>query len=88
MFPPPIDDDDLDPEADRLLCAAIYLMSCHARSHCPRLACMIRHHLELIARHPGSGERISLMCRQLRSAWDAIQRHDERTEAPSIGLAH
>jgi len=88
MFPPHLDDEDLDPEADRLLCATIYLMSCHARSRCPRLACMIGHHLDLIARHPGSGERISLMCRQLRSAWEAIRVCDERTEAPMLGLAH
>jgi hypothetical protein len=88
MFPPPIDPEDMDPEADRLLCAAIYLMSCHARNHCPRLACMIGHHLELISRHPGSTERIALMCRQLRAAWEAIRQFDERTEAPALRLSH
>ena len=88
MFPPQIDDEDIDPEADRLLCAAIYLMSCHARSHCPRLACMIGHHLDLIARHPGSGERIALMCRQLRGSWDAIRRYDEGTATAALGPSH
>jgi hypothetical protein len=88
MFPPSLDLEDLEPEADRLLCAAIYLMSCHARSHCPRLAVMIGHHLDLIARHPGVGEHIALMCRQLGGAWEAIRRYDERIEAISTALPH
>jgi hypothetical protein len=67
-----------DAEADRLLAAAIYLMSCHARNRCPRLACMIGHHLELIGRHPGAGERVMDICRKLANAWEAIRRHDER----------
>jgi hypothetical protein len=78
MFPPHVHDDELDPDADRLVCATIYLMSCHARSHCPRLACMIGHHLELIARHPGAGERVAAMCRQLGNAWEAIRGCDEQ----------
>jgi hypothetical protein len=88
MFPPPIDPEDVDPEADRLLCAAIYLMSCHARSHCPRLARMIGHHLHLIANHPGATERTALVCRQLLAAWDAIRSFDESGEAFPPGLAH
>jgi hypothetical protein len=79
MQRPQTEDDPAIPEADRLLAATIYLMSCHARSHCPRLACMIGHHLELIARHPGAGARIAVTCKQLANAWVAIRRHDENS---------
>jgi len=78
MFPVSIEDEDVCPEADRLACAVIYLMSCHARTQCPRLAAMIRHHLELIASHPGAGERVAFVCRQLSPAWDAIRLQDEK----------
>ncbi|QJR11069.1 hypothetical protein DSM104443_02140 [Usitatibacter rugosus] len=56
-------------EADRLLAAAIYLMSCHARSGCPRIACMVERHLQLLGRHPQVGEHVRHTCRQLAAAW-------------------
>jgi hypothetical protein len=80
MFRNPAGDDEPLPEADRLLAATIYLMSCHARNHCPRLAWMIGQHLGLIARHPGAGERVVMTCKQLANAWEAIRRHDEHTQ--------
>jgi hypothetical protein len=73
------------PAADRLLAAALYLMSCHARTRCPRLACMIERHLELIARHPGAGERVADTCRRLALSWIAIRQHDEHAiSAPRL----
>ena len=69
-------------QADRLLAATIYLMSCHARSGCPRLACMIGIHLRQLGRHPGTGEHVRDSCQKLCAAWEAIRRHDERREAP------
>lgn len=75
-----MDDEDVQrSEADRMLAAAIYLMSCHARNHCPRLACMVGRHLQLLARHPGAGDHVGDTCRRLAAAWEAIRQHDERT---------
>lgn len=65
-------------QADRLLAATIYLMSCHARSHCPRVACMVEHHLRLIGRHLGTTDRVRDVAQKLAAAWAAIRRHDER----------
>jgi hypothetical protein len=64
-------------ESDRLVAATIYLMSCHARCNCPRLAHMVVRHLEQIARDPGCGERVADTCMRLANAWEAIRRHDE-----------
>jgi len=65
-------------EADRLLAAAIYLMSCHARNRCPRIACMVERHLHLLGRHPEVGERVRHTCRQLAAAWKSVRVSDER----------
>ncbi len=75
MHREPNDETDLG-EADRILAAAIYLMSCHARNGCPRLAYMVQRHFELIARHPGSGEQVRDTCKRLMAAWSAIGSHD------------
>jgi hypothetical protein len=72
------DDEAAGFEADRILAAAIYLMSCHARNRCPRLACMVERHLELLGRHPQVGEHVRHTCRQLASAWESVRAHDER----------
>jgi hypothetical protein len=77
MSCPNLIEDVAVPAADRLLAAALYLMSCHARTQCPRLACMIERHLDLIARHPGAGERVADTCRRLALSWVAIRQHDE-----------
>lgn len=63
--------------ADRLVAATIYLMSCHARTSCPRLACMIEHHLRLIGRHAGVTDRVRDIAQKLAASWTAIRRHDE-----------
>lgn len=75
---PEIEDDVRCAEADRLLAAAIYLMSCHARNGCPRLACMVRRHFELIGRHPDAGVLVRDTCRRLAAAWENIERVDAR----------
>ena len=83
------DDDHAATAADRLLAATIYLMTSHARTGCPRLACMVEHHLKLIARHPGSSERVAIICRQLAAAWIAIRRHNEsELVAPATSAVH
>jgi len=74
-------------EADRILSAAIYLMSCHARNHCPRVACMVGRHLELLGRHPQVGERVRHTCRQLAAAWEAVRAHDENAARARAGAA-
>jgi hypothetical protein len=84
-----MDDEDLERrEADRLLAAAIYLMSCHARNQCPRLACMVRCHLQQIARHRGAGKFVGDICRRMSSAWEAIRQHDERAVLARIDPSH
>ena len=77
--------DKTEAELDRMLAATLYLMSCHARTHCPRLACMVESHLRLVGRHPGAPEHIRHTARKLAAAWEAIRRHDERApqEAPA-----
>lgn len=69
---------ETEEHADRLVAAAIYLMSCHARTGCPRLASMIEHHLRLIGRHAGVTDRVRDIAQKLAASWTAIRRHDER----------
>jgi hypothetical protein len=64
--------------ADRQLAATIYLMSCHARTRCPRLAVMVERHLQLIASNPEAGEHVRDTCRRLAAAWECVRAHDER----------
>jgi hypothetical protein len=71
-------DEEFSREADRLLSAAIYLMSCHARNGCPRLALMVGRHLELIARHPQAGDLVRETCQRLAAAWESVRQNDER----------
>jgi len=77
-------DEDSKREADRLLAAAIYLMTCHARNHCPRLACIIERHLALLAGHGDSGDLVRDMARRLSAAWRVIRERDERLMAGSV----
>lgn len=77
-----------DDDADRIVAATLYLMSCHARSHCPRLAVMIERHLQLLAGHAGSGAHVADTCRKLSCAWRAIARHDENLPPPAARPPH
>jgi hypothetical protein len=65
-------------EADRHVAAVIYLMSCHARSRCPRLAAIVERHLALIGQNPESGEQVRNTCLRLAAAWANVRAHDER----------
>lgn len=69
---------ETEDHADRLVAATLYLMSCHARTSCPRLACMIEHHLRLIGRHAEVTDRVRDIAQKLAASWTAIRRHDER----------
>jgi hypothetical protein len=69
-------------EFDRMLAATIYLMSCHARSRCPRLACMVQSHLRFLGRHPCTPEHVRHTAQKLAAAWEAIRRHDEQSASP------
>ena len=86
----PFEDDRQAREADRMVAATLYLMSCHARSQCPRLACMVEQHLKLLGRHPGAGEQVRHLCARIAAAWVAVRRHDERlkTTAPDSTTLH
>jgi hypothetical protein len=77
-------------EADRLLAAVLYLMCCHARTGCPRLAFMIEKHFEAIGHHPEVGDRVRDTCRRLRASWVAIRQHGEGhvRPAPHGALLH
>ena len=77
--------EDLEGEADRLLAATIYLMSCHARNRCPRLACMIGMHLRRLGHHAELGEHVRDSCQKLCAAWEAIRRNDERLAHEASG---
>lgn len=75
-------------DADRLLSATLYLMSCHARNGCPRLACMVQHHLRLLGRHPAVPERVRDVAQKLASAWKAVAAHDERRTLAAATAGH
>lgn len=77
-------------EADRILAATIYLMSCHARNQCPRLACMIAAHLRALGRHAEAGLHVRHTCQRLAAAWEAIRQHDEQGSARAVatGILH
>jgi len=68
-------------EADRQLAAVIYLMSCHARTRCPRLATLVQRHLVAIGRNPGTGEHVRETCQRLSAAWACVCSYDERLAA-------
>lgn len=74
--------DECEGEADRLVAAILYLMSCHARSGCPRLACLIRCHLESLGRHAHATQHVRHTARRLGAQWEAIHRHGEAKAAP------
>ena len=74
-------------EIDRLLAATIYLMTCHAHTRCPRLACIVERHLALIARHAESGELVRATSRRLAAAWKVIRSRDERNATDSMEAA-
>jgi len=69
---------DSEGEADRLVAATIYLMTCHARTACPRLACMIHHHLRIMGRHAGVTEEVRDIAQRLASSWSVVRARDER----------
>jgi hypothetical protein len=71
------EDEDKAREADRLVASALYLMTCHARNGCPRIAGIVERHFLHIARNPESGELVRDMCRRLAAAWRAVRQHDE-----------
>ena len=73
------EDDRQEREADRMIAATLYLMSCHARNRCPRIACMVEHHLRCLGRHAGAGEHVRELSRRLSAAWVAVRKHDERS---------
>lgn len=68
-------------EAGRIVAATIYLMSCHARTGCPRLACMVERHLRILGRHGGVNETVRDMAQKMSAAWNAILVHDEHVAA-------
>lgn len=74
------------PATERATAALVYLMSAFARSRCPRLACMVGHHLEMLARHPESPELIRDTCAQLIPAWrETLEDLTQTTVATPIG---
>lgn len=62
--------DRTEREAERLVVATLYLMSGYARTRCPRLACMVARHLEVLARHPGAGGLLREMAARLAGPWN------------------
>lgn len=57
---------------DTLLSATLYLMSAFAAHRCPRLAIMIRRHLDLLAAHDCATPLLRSTCAQLVAQhWDA-----------------
>lgn len=72
-----MDLEDVDTEANRLAAATIYLMTCHARSRCPRVAAMVEAHLRALSRHAHASTLVKHMAGKLAAAWVAVRRHDE-----------
>lgn len=81
MTCPEGDDERNTEQADRVLAATLYLMTCHARTRCPQLACMVERHLAVLARHPGTHPHVADLSRKLANSWRAIRAHDETTMA-------
>ena len=90
MTCPAHEDERSTDEADRMLAATLYLMSCHARTRCPRLACMVERHLAMLARHPGTRPHVADLSCKLANSWRAIRDHDEATQRalPQPGVLH
>jgi hypothetical protein len=62
----------LDSQVSRpqaLIAAALYLMTHHARTGCPRLAVCIARHLQCLATHPEADPVIRDICAALHGAW-------------------
>ena len=73
--------DSGSPHADTLLAALIYLMSCHVRSGCPRVAACVSDHLRRIALHPDVAPIVREVCAGLRSAWASEAKNHRVQEA-------
>lgn len=87
MTCPERDEERINDESGRMLAATLYLMSCHARTQCPRLACMVERHLALLARHPGTQAHVADLARKLANSWRAIRVHDEAKQRAARGTA-
>ena len=85
MTCPERDEESSAEASDRMLAATLYLMSCHARTRCPRLACMVERHLALLARHPGTRAHVADLARKLANSWRAIRSHDEARQRIASG---
>lgn len=54
-----------DTPLSTLLSATLYLMSAYAANGCPRLATMVRRHLDIITTHPATDALLRSTCAQL-----------------------
>jgi len=52
-----------------LIAAALYLMTHHVRTGCPRLAVCIARHLQCLAAHPDADPVIRDICAGLHGIW-------------------
>lgn len=55
---------------ETVVAALIYLMSCHRRSGCPKLALYVSRHMTAIALHPDAPPVVRDVCAALRESWE------------------
>ena len=61
--------DDVEPRADILVAALLFLMTQYARTGCPRLAVCVSRHLQCLALHPSASSVVRDTCASVHGAW-------------------
>jgi hypothetical protein len=69
---------DVEPRADILVAALLYLMTQYARTGCPRLALYVSRHLQCLALHCDASAVVRDTCAGLHGAWAAASGAEHR----------
>lgn len=57
--------------AETITASLLYLMTCYARSGCPRLALCVARHMQCLALHPDAAPVVRDICAGMLGAWQA-----------------
>lgn len=67
---------------ETIIAGLVYLMSCYARSGCPRVAVCISRHLQCLALHPEAPRVVRDTCAALHGAWSRMAETGPAPDAP------
>jgi len=74
--------DDETSRPETIIAGLVYLMSCYARSGCPRVAVCISRHMQCLALHPEAPRVVRDTCAALHGAWSRMAETAPAADAP------